>query len=102
MCIITPSNVKSRKEKTITKSVSLITRKNDHHWVSTDSKNQIAIIYAQGEIQSGEGDVNTMGEGSMRRSLQEQEETKMLKLLYFVLTARKCSTSDLIWRTGTH
>jgi flagellar biosynthesis regulator FlaF len=25
-------SVKSRKEKTITKSVSLITRKNDHHW----------------------------------------------------------------------
>jgi protease-4 len=33
----------------------------------------------------------------MRRSLQEAEETKMLKLL-FVLTARRKSTSDLIWR----
>jgi protease-4 len=58
--------------------------------VSTDSKNQIAIIYAQGEIR-GEGDVNTI-EGSCVVLLEVQEETKMLKLLYFVLTAlRKCS-----------
>jgi protease-4 len=86
MCIITSKkSVKVEKEKTITKSVSLITRKNDHHWVSTDSKKS-NCHYAQGEIQSGEGDVNTIGEGSMRRSLQEAEETKMLKLLYFVLT----------------
>jgi protease-4 len=59
----------------------LITRKNDHHWVSTDSKNQIAIIYAQGEIQSGEGDVNTIGEGSMRRSLQEARRNKDVKAI---------------------
>jgi protease-4 len=35
----------------------------------SEAKDQIAIIYAQGEIQGGEGDVNA--EGSMRRSLQE-------------------------------
>jgi protease-4 len=36
-------SVKSRKEKTLTKSVSLITRKNDHHWVSTDSKIKLPL-----------------------------------------------------------
>jgi hypothetical protein len=40
----------------------------------------------QGEIQSGEGDQHYRRRFDMR-SLQEQEETKMLKLLYFVLTA---------------
>lgn len=35
------------------------------------TKDKIAIIYAQGEIGSGEGDVNLIGEGAMRRSLQE-------------------------------
>jgi hypothetical protein len=43
MCIITPSKAKVEKEKTITKSVSLITRKNDHHWVSTDSKIKLPL-----------------------------------------------------------
>jgi hypothetical protein len=31
------------ERKTITKSVSLITRKNDHHWVSTDSKIKLPL-----------------------------------------------------------
>ena len=43
---------------------------------SFDSKDQIAIIYAQGEILGGEGDVNVIGEGSMRRSLQEARKNK--------------------------
>jgi protease-4 len=42
-----------------------------------ERKDQIAIIYAQGEIQGGEGDVNAIGEGSMRRSLQEARKNKM-------------------------
>jgi hypothetical protein len=37
----------------------LITRKNDHHWVSTDSKKSNCHYLCAGEIQSGEGDVNT-------------------------------------------
>jgi protease-4 len=39
--------------------------------VSTDSKIKLPLSMRRGEIQSGEGDVNTIGEGSMRRSLQE-------------------------------
>ncbi|PKH66346.1 signal peptide peptidase SppA [Flavobacterium sp. ALD4] len=68
--------------------------------VSIDSKNQIAIIYAQGEIQSGEGDVNTIGEGSMRRSLQEARRNKDVKAIVLRIDSPGGSalTSDLIWR----
>ncbi|CAM2799973.1 signal peptide peptidase SppA [Flavobacterium frigoris] len=68
--------------------------------VSTDSKNQIAVIYAQGEIQSGEGDVNTIGEGSMRRSLQEARKNKDVKAIVLRIDSPGGSalTSDLIWR----
>ncbi|MGO4820463.1 MULTISPECIES: signal peptide peptidase SppA [unclassified Flavobacterium] len=66
----------------------------------TDSKNDIAIIYAQGEIQGGEGDVNTIGEGSMRRSLQEARKDKKVKAIVLRIDSPGGSalTSDLIWR----
>jgi protease-4 len=53
MCIIRhKKSVKSRKREDYNKVSIFDYKKNDHHWISTDSKNQIAIIYAQGEIQS--------------------------------------------------
>ncbi|MGO4817465.1 signal peptide peptidase SppA [Flavobacterium sp. W22_SRS_FP1] len=65
-----------------------------------DAKDEIAIIYAQGEIQSGEGDVNTIGEGSMRRSLQEARENKNIKAIVLRVDSPggNALTSDLIWR----
>ncbi|MCV9928471.1 signal peptide peptidase SppA [Flavobacterium sp. LS1R49] len=64
------------------------------------SGNQIAIIYAQGEIQSGEGDVTVIGEGSMRRSLQEARKNKDVKAIVLRIDSPGGSalTSDLIWR----
>jgi protease-4 len=44
-----------------------------------DSTDEIAIIYAQGEIM-GEGDVTVIG-GSMRRSLQEARKNKNVKAI---------------------
>jgi hypothetical protein len=85
---MTPMPLKVEKRKTTTKSVSLIHEKMTTTGVSTIPKNQIAIIYAQGEIQSGEGDVNTI-EKVRCVVLCRTQETKMLKLLYFVLTARR-------------
>ena len=66
----------------------------------SDAKDQIAIIYAQGEIMSGEGDVNTIGEGSMRRSLQEARKNKDVKAIVLRINSPGGSalTSDLIWR----
>jgi protease-4 len=73
--------------------------------VATTSKNidandKIAIIYAQGEIRSGEGDVDVIGEGSMRRSLQEARKDKNIKAIVLRINSPGGSalTSDLIWR----
>ena len=67
---------------------------------SFDSKDEIAIIYAQGEIMSGEGDVNVIGEGSMRRSLQQARKNKNVKAIVLRIDSPGGSalTSDLIWR----
>jgi protease-4 len=66
----------------------------------SDAKDEIAIIYAQGEIQSGEGDVNIIGEGAMRRSLQEARKNKNIKAIVLRINSPGGSalTSDLIWR----
>ena len=66
----------------------------------SEAKDQIAIIYAQGEIQGGEGDVNTIGEGSMRRSLQDARKNKDVKAIVLRIDSPGGSalTSDLIWR----
>jgi len=65
-----------------------------------DVKDKIAIIYAQGEIMSGEGDVNTIGEGSMRRSLIEARKDKDVKAIVLRIDSPggNALTSDLIWR----
>jgi protease-4 len=65
-----------------------------------DTKDKIAIIYAQGEIQSGEGDVDYIGEGSMRRSLQEARLDKNVKAIVLRIDSPggNALTSDLIWR----
>ena len=67
---------------------------------SFDSTDEIAIIYAQGEIMGGEGDVTVIGEGSMRRSLQEARKNKNVKAIVLRIDSPGGSalTSDLIWR----
>ncbi len=65
-----------------------------------DTKDKIAIIYAQGEIMSGEGDINTIGEGSMRRSIIEARKDKDIKAIVLRINSPggNALTSDLIWR----
>jgi protease-4 len=67
---------------------------------SSDSKDKIAVIYAQGEIMGGEGDVNTIGEGSINRSLIEARKDKNVKAIVLRVDSPGGSalTSDLIWR----
>ncbi len=64
------------------------------------TKDKIAIIYAQGEIASGEGDVDVIGEGSMRRSLQEARKDKDVKAVVLRINSPggNALTSELIWR----
>ncbi|MES2574507.1 MAG: signal peptide peptidase SppA [Bacteroidota bacterium] len=66
----------------------------------TSTQDKIAIIYAQGTIMSGEGDVNTIGEGSMRRSLIEARKDKDVKAIVLRIDSPggNALTSDLIWR----
>ena len=73
--------------------------------IATTSKNlevkdKIAVIYAQGNIMSGEGDVNTIGEGSMRRSLMEARKDENVKAIVLRINSPggNALTSDLIWR----
>lgn len=63
-------------------------------------KDIIAVIYAQGEIQGGEGDVNIIGEGAIRRSLQEARNDKDVKAIVIRVNSPGGSalTSELIWR----
>ncbi|MEZ7497526.1 signal peptide peptidase SppA [Flavobacterium sp. Arc3] len=93
--------LKVKKDEDYNKvSIFEYTKKMTTTGVSIDSENQIAIIYAQGEIQSGEGDINTIGEGSMRRSLQEARKNKDIKAIVLRIDSPGGSalTSDLIWR----
>lgn len=64
------------------------------------SKDRIAVIYAQGEILGGEGNVNVIGEGSMRRSLEEARKNKNIKAVVLRVDSPGGSalTSELIWR----
>ena len=50
--------------------------------IDSDTMDKIAIIYAQGQIKSGEGDVNVIGEGAMRRSLSEARKDKNIKATF--------------------
>ncbi len=83
-------------------TVSIIdyAHKNSTSGKVSSSDNTIAIIYAQGTILGGEGDVNIIGEGSMRRALQEARKDKKVKAIVLRIDSPGGSalTSDLIWR----
>lgn len=72
--------------------------------IATTSKtlgtDRIAVIYAQGQIMGGEGDVSYIGEGSMRRAIKEAREDDNVKAIVLRVDSPGGSalTSDLIWR----
>lgn len=63
-------------------------------------KTKIAVVYAQGEIKSGEGDVDYIGEGSMRRALEAARNDENVKAVVLRVDSPGGSalTSELIWR----
>jgi protease IV len=73
---------------------------NEASFVDYSKDDIIAVIYAQGEIQGGEGDVNIIGEGSINRSLKEAREDKSVKAVVLRVNSPGGSalTSELIWR----
>jgi protease-4 len=68
--------------------------------IPSGAADEIAIIYAQGEIESGEGDVDVIGEGAMRRSIQEARNNEDVKAIVLRIDSPggNALTSDLIWR----
>ena len=63
-------------------------------------KDIIAVIYAQGEIMGGEGDLNIIGEGAMKEALKEAREDDDVKAIVLRVDSPGGSalTSELIWR----
>lgn len=68
--------------------------------ILSSAKDKIAIIYAQGEIRGGEGSINIIGEGAMRKSLKEAREDDDVKAIVLRVDSPGGSalTSELIWR----
>jgi protease-4 len=60
----------------------------------------IAVIYAQGEINGGEGDIDYIGELSINRSLKDAREDDNVKAVVIRVDSPGGSAlvSDLIWR----
>ncbi len=65
-----------------------------------EAKDQIAVIYAQGEIRNGEGNVSYIGEESINRALQKARTNDKVKAVVLRVNSPGGSalTSELIWR----
>ena len=63
-------------------------------------ENQVAIIYAQGEITNGEGGLNQVGEISIRKAFKTALEDDAVKAIVLRVDSPggNALTSDLIWR----
>ncbi len=68
--------------------------------IMSDAKDDIAIIYAQGEITGGEGSLTSIGEDPMRESFKAALEDDNVKAIVLRVNSPGGSalTSELIWR----
>lgn len=64
------------------------------------SKNQIAVVYASGEIVGGEGDDNTIGSERISKALRQVRLDNKVKAVVFRINSPGGSSlaSDVIWR----
>jgi protease-4 len=64
------------------------------------SENRVAVIYAQGEITAGDGNINTVAEGSMRDAFKAAVEDDAVKAIVLRVDSPggNALTSELIWR----
>ena len=67
---------------------------------ATETKDHIALVYAQGTILYGEGSPTVMGQTTMNRALIAAREDKTVKAVVLRINSPGGSalTSDLIWR----
>lgn len=68
--------------------------------ILSEADDKIAIVYAQGEIGSGKGNLNTIGEITMRKALKAAADDENVKAIVLRVDSPGGSalTSDLIWR----
>ncbi|TNJ46551.1 signal peptide peptidase SppA [Tamlana fucoidanivorans] len=64
------------------------------------TKNKIAVIFAEGEIIYGEGDVGVVGQGAINKSLKKAREDDRVKAVVLRINSPGGSAlaSELIWR----
>jgi protease-4 len=76
------------------------TKKINNTPISNSSKNEIAVIYAQGEILSGEGDINIIGEGAIRDAIRKARRDDKVKAIVLRVDSPggNALTAELIWR----
>lgn len=67
---------------------------------SKKAKDKIAVIYAQGQILDGEGNPKTIGEGYVKKSLQDAVKDDNVKAIVLRVDSPGGSAlaSDIIWR----
>ena len=67
---------------------------------SAKVKDRIAVIYAQGEIMGGEGKVNIIGEGAIRKAIIKARKDKNVKAIVLRVDSPggNALTAELIWR----
>ena len=65
-----------------------------------ESENQIAIVYAEGEIVNGKGDVNTIGGDSLAKTLRKLRQDNEVEAVVFRINSPggSATASDIIWR----
>jgi len=65
-----------------------------------ESKNRIAVVYASGEINGGDGDDNTIGSERVSKALREARQNDNVKAVVFRVNSPGGSSlaSDVIWR----
>jgi protease-4 len=68
--------------------------------IASTSKDKIAVIYAQGEIQYGKGDESYIGQELIIKSLKKARESKSVKAIVLRVNSPGGSAlaSDIIWR----
>jgi protease-4 len=76
----------------------------DNYLTSLDIKdsndNQVAVVYAEGAIESGEGDDETIGSDRIAKALKDARENEKVKAVVFRVNSPGGSAlaSDVIWR----
>ncbi|MEZ4799323.1 MAG: signal peptide peptidase SppA [Flavobacteriales bacterium] len=91
----------TEEEKDDKKEINFITLSDYHE--KPDSKkgdSSIAIVYAVGAIESGEGDDETIGSDRIAKALKDARENKDVKAIVFRVSSPGGSAlaSDVIWR----